>query len=95
MPTGNYILKDKKVPSVTTIIGRFKNANGLIIWSNKLGLKGINYFDELRKAGDIGTNLHDLAELHILGKEYELPDDPIVKNCFNQFLEWWEVYSNE
>jgi|TARA_R100001594_G_scaffold21580_1_gene41623 hypothetical protein len=95
MPTGNYILNDKKVPSVTTIIGRFKNAQGLIIWSNKLGLKGINYFDELNKAGDIGTNLHDLAELHILKKEYQLPDDPIVKNCFNQFLEWWEAFSNE
>ena len=49
MPTGDYILKDKKLPSVTTIIGRFKNAIGLIIWSNQLGLKGLNYFDELKK----------------------------------------------
>ena len=61
MPTGDYILKDKKLPSVTTIIGRFKNAIGLIIWSNQLGLKGLNYFDELKKAGDTGTSLHDLA----------------------------------
>ena len=89
MPTGNYLLKGKKVPSVTTIIGRFKNATGLIIWSNKLGLKGINYFDELNKAAEAGTSLHDLAELHIKGEEYQLPDDPIVRHCFNQFLEWW------
>ena len=89
MPTGNYLLKGKKVPSVTTIIGRFKNATGLIIWSNQLGLKGINYFDELKKAGDTGTSLHDLAELHIKGEEYQLPDDPTVRHCFNQFLEWW------
>jgi len=89
MPTGNYLLKGKKVPSVTTIIGRFKNATGLIIWSNKLGLKGINYFDELNKAAEAGTSLHDLAELHIKGEEYQLPDDPTVRHCFNQFLEWW------
>jgi len=89
MPTGNYLLKGKKVPSVTTIIGRFKNATGLIIWSNQLGLKGINYFDELKKAGDTGTSLHDLAELHIKGEEYQLPEDPTVRHCFNQFLEWW------
>ena len=89
MPTGDYILKDKKLPSVTTIIGRFKNATGLIIWSNQLGLKGLNYFDELKKAGDTGTSLHDLAELHIKGEDYELPEDPTVLHCFNQFLEWW------
>ena len=90
MPTGDYILKDKKLPSVTTIIGRFKNAIGLIIWSNQLGLKGLNYFDELKKAGDTGTSLHGFGELHILGKEYSLPEDPTVRHCFNQFLEWWD-----
>ena len=90
MPTGDYILKDKKLPSVTTIIGRFKNAIGLIIWSNQLGLKGLNYFDELKNAGNIGTNLHDLAELAILKKDYQIPEDPTVLHCFNQFLEWWD-----
>jgi len=90
MPTGNYELQGKKLPSVTTIIGRFKNATGLIIWSNQLGLKGLNYFDELKKAGDTGTALHDLAELHILEKDYELPEDPIAIHCFQQFIEWWE-----
>jgi len=90
MPTGDYILKDKKLPSVTTIIGRFKNATGLIIWSNQLGLKGLNYFDELKKAGDTGSSLHHLAELHIKGEDYELPEDPTVLHCFNQFLEWWD-----
>jgi len=90
MPTGNYELKGKKLPSVTTIIGRFKNAIGLIIWSNQLGLKGLNYFDELKKAADTGSSLHDLAELFILKKEYELPDDPIAIHCFQQFIEWWE-----
>ncbi len=90
MPTGKYELQGKKLPSVTTIIGRFKNATGLIIWSNQLGLQGLDYFDELKKAGNTGTALHDLAELYILKKEYELPDDPIAIHCFEQFIEWWD-----
>ena len=90
MPTGKYELQGKKLPSVTTIIGRFKNATGLIIWSNQLGLQGLNYFDELKKAGNTGTSLHDLAELYILEKDYELPDDPIAIHCFQQFVEWWD-----
>ena len=90
MPTGKYELQGKKLPSVTTIISRFKNATGLIIWSNQLGLQGLNYFDELKKAGDTGTALHDLAELYILKKEYELPDDPTAIHCFEQFIEWWD-----
>jgi len=90
MPTGDYIINNKKLPSVTTIINRFKNATGLIIWANQLGLKKINYFDELKKASDTGTALHDLAELYILEKDYELPDDPIAVHCFEQFVEWWD-----
>ena len=90
MPTGDYIINNKKLPSATQVIGRFKNAMGLIIWSNQLGLKGLNYFDELKKAGNTGTSLHDLAELYILEKDYELPDDPIAIHCFQQFVEWWD-----
>jgi len=90
MPTGKYELKGKKIPTTTQVIGRFKNATGLIIWSNQLGLQGLNYFDELKKAGNTGTALHDLAELYILKKYYELPDDPIAIHCFQQFVEWWD-----
>ena len=90
MPTVDYKIDNKKVPSVTTILGRFKNATGLLIWANQIGLKGQLYQDELKKAGDIGTALHDLAEIHIKEEYYELPDDEKVRNCFNQFLEWWD-----
>ena len=80
---------DGKVPSVTTILGRYKNATGLLIWSNKLGLEGKSYHSELNKAGDIGTDFHELAEKHITNEYYELPDDPVVQECFNKFKDWW------
>jgi len=49
MPTVDYKIDNKKVPSVTTILGRFKNATGLLIWANQIGLKGQLYQDELKK----------------------------------------------
>jgi|TARA_R100001460_G_scaffold92979_1_gene134866 hypothetical protein len=90
-----YKLDNKKVPSVTTILGRFKNSQGLIIWANKIGLEGKKYHDEIGKAADVGTSLHELAELHILNQYYELPQDETVKNCFSKFLTWWEEFSDE
>tara|TARA_R100001463_G_scaffold64943_1_gene118127 strand:+ start:832 stop:1461 length:630 start_codon:yes stop_codon:yes gene_type:complete len=90
MPTIEYIVNKKKVPGVTTILNRFKLSTPLIIWANRLGLEGKDYFKELNKAGDIGTELHNLAELHIKNEHYDLPEDETVKNCFNQFLDWWD-----
>ena len=89
MPTGNYEIQGKKLPSVTQILGRFKLATPLIIWANRLGLDGKDYFQELKNAGNIGTELHDLAEKHIKQEQYDLPEDDRVINCFTQFLDWW------
>ena len=91
----DYKVEGIKVPSVTTILGRYKNSTGLIIWSNKLGLEGKSYHAELNKAGDIGTALHELAELHIKGDYYELPEDSIVQECFNKFKDWWSEQNYE
>ena len=91
----DYKVEGIKVPSVTTILGRYKNSTGLIIWSNKLGLEVKSDHAELNKAGDIGTALHELAELHIKGDYYELPEDSIVQECFNKFKDWWSEQNYE
>jgi len=91
----DYKVDGIKVPRVTKILGRYKNSTGLIIWSNQLGLEGKSYHAELNKAGDIGTALHELAELHIKGEYYELPEDPIVQECFNKFKDWWSEQNYE
>jgi len=90
-----YKILQKVVPSVTTILSRFKNSIGLIIWSNKLGLEGKSYHQEINKAADIGTNVHELAQSHIEGIVYELPRDETVLKCFYKFLEWWNEYSKD
>ena len=91
-----YKIKQKVVPSVTTILSRYKNSVGLIIWSNKLGLEGKSYHSELNKAAEIGTNVHELAQSFIEGQEFQIPkDDDVVQKCFSKFLLWWESFQSE
>ena len=90
MPTVEYRINNKKVPTTTQILSRYKNSTPLIIWANRLGLDGKDYFTELKNAGDIGTALHDYAEMEVKGEYYELPKDEKILNCYNQFIEWWE-----
>ena len=90
-----YKISGIKVPSVTTILGRFKNSTGLIIWSNGLGLKGLKYHEQLKIAGDIGTSLHQLAELYVTEQHYEMPEEEVLASCFKKFISWWEEFSKE
>lgn len=54
-----------RVPSVTTITGRFKESGGLIHWAWKLGTEDKDYREERDKAADVGTFIHAMAEAHI------------------------------
>lgn len=92
----------EKVPSVTTIIGRFKGSGGLIYWAFKEGCtqgqeKAKNpqmNFDLYRaKAAEAGTMAHDLVEAHIKGLEppaLEGAPETIAKanGAFDAFLKW-------
>ena len=76
MPTHPYLLKDgTRVPGVTTVIGRFKEAGGLIHWANTLGLQGIDYRSVRDAAASAGTVAHEMIERKIRG------DDPFGVEC--------------
>lgn len=92
MPTVPYKIDNKNIPSVTTILSRFKDSEGLKIWSNNIGLKGISYREELKRTGNIGTIFHDHVESYITKKEFTLSDDPEVQSCFRGFLKWWKKF---
>lgn len=69
------IYKDKsgqRLPSVTTIISRFKDSGGLLYWANTCGLDGQTLEEARAPAATAGTMAHDLVEAHIKGEE--LPD---------------------
>ena len=73
MPTQPYYITvdDKKVrvPSVTTITGRFKDSGGLIHWAWQCGTDGIDYRDARDAAASAGTVAHGMIELFIKGED--------------------------
>lgn len=78
-PRQGYRLADgTKVPSVTTILSRFKESGGLMKWAYSTGrehgrLEALgqpapdNLYDVSGKAADIGTAAHAMVEAHIKG----------------------------
>ena len=77
-PKGGYRLKNgKKVPGVTTIIGRFKDSGGLLWWAFAQGQAAergeINsLYDKRDEAAEAGTLAHDMVEAKIRG--WKMPD---------------------
>jgi hypothetical protein len=60
--------RGNRLPSVTTIIGRFKESGGLLYWANQQGLEG-KALDEARAAVTTpGTLAHKAVEDHINGR---------------------------
>ena len=90
---GGYYTKDgTRVPSVTTVLGRFKESGGLIHWAWKLGTEGKDYRKVRDNAANSGTMAHEAVEAYIHGVPYEWAgEDEIVskaKRAFGAFLEW-------
>lgn len=97
MPTARagYFKKDgTRVPSVTTVIGRFKEAGGLIHWAWDLGKQGKDYREVRDEAADAGTLAHAAAEAWIHQQKFEFTGTEDVveraKRSFGAFLEWTE-----
>jgi hypothetical protein len=65
MPTAPYYLDDKRVPSVTTVLGRFKQGGGLIHWAWQCGVDGLDYREERDGAALSGSLAHAMIESHI------------------------------
>jgi hypothetical protein len=85
--------KQTRVPSVTTILSRFKDGGGLTHWAWQLGMDGQDYRDVRDEAAGAGTLAHDNVERHIHGQElcWDHPDPDVVKRAkrsFEAFLRW-------
>jgi len=100
-PKQGYRTKDnKKVPGVTTIIGRFKDSGGLLWWAfaqGKLAEQGVinSLYDKRDEAAYAGTLAHSLVEAHINGEKPPIIslDNPIhvqATQGFQNYLRWAE-----
>src|SRR5690348_11546658 len=95
MPTqkaGYYLADGTRVPSVTTVISRFKDAGGLIHWAWALGKEGKDYKEERDKAADAGTLAHAAVEAWIHEQPYEFNGAEEIctkaRKAFDAFLSW-------
>ncbi len=73
-PSGYYTEDGKRVPGVTTILGRFKESGGLIHWAWTEGKEGRDYRDSRDTAASAGHVAHDLVEKWIHGLAIEYGD---------------------
>ena len=92
--------KGARVPSVTTILSRFKESGGLLYWANQAGLDGKTLDEARAPAATAGTMAHDLVEAHINKRALpELQGDAAViakaKAAFDAYLTWAEMYKLE
>ena len=85
----------KRVPGVTTILGKFKDPGGLMHWANQQGLEGKTMQEARQPAATAGTLAHSLVEAHVNGwPEPEMKADAGViakaRNALANFLTWAE-----
>lgn len=103
-PYSGYKIDGKRVPGVTTIIGRFKDSGALLWWAYGQGqaaergeINGL--YDKRDEAAAIGTVAHEMTEEYLAGREPEKPlealDNPEHRaqaiQAYKMFLEWWEM----
>jgi hypothetical protein len=97
MPTqrAGYFTKDgKKVPSVTTVLSRFKDSGGLIHWAWELGMEGKDYRKVRDAAADAGTLAHGLVDAWAHGVAFAIPQETPdevrqrAEKAYGAFLEW-------
>ncbi|MGD0497553.1 MAG: PD-(D/E)XK nuclease family protein [Bryobacteraceae bacterium] len=94
-PRKGYWLDGKRLPSVTTVLSRFKESGGLIHWAWTLGTEGKDYRDVKQAAADAGTCAHDMVECFIRGREFNPEPYPleiltVAENSFGAFRRWAE-----
>jgi hypothetical protein len=96
MPTpkrGYFTADGKRVPSVTTILSRFKESGGLMQWAFQQGADGrAHLYEEAEKAAEIGTVAHAMVEMRVKGDgdvhtfaRESLPDPEMLAKATSAF----------
>ena len=97
MPDSRYYLRNGKYyPGITYVLQYYPKGKFFEDWLKKVG-----YASEyiIKKAGEEGTQVHNLIELYFKGEELNflsLNNKPLydinVWQMFLRFVEWWEFY---
>ncbi len=95
-PAQGYKVDGKRVPGVTTIVGRFKDAGALIHWAWQCGVDGKDYKKERDSAASAGNLAHDMIHNWTLGlppfpeleREHTVEQIQQAKGAFRNFKQW-------
>lgn len=101
-PTKGYYLnpggvKKKRVPGVTTIIGRYGDSGGLIHWAWKLGIDGKDYREVSQEAISAGHLCHDMIEASLNNEGFDIPEgtdadvEQLALTGFDAYREWADM----
>jgi hypothetical protein len=85
-----------RVPGVTTIVGRWKEAGGLIHWAWQIGRDGGDYRQVRDAAASVGTVIHAMADAHIHGRaapelpaQFSAEQQAQCRAGYEAFLRWY------
>jgi hypothetical protein len=97
VPTQPYKLNGVRIPSVTTITGRFKESGGLLYWANQQGLEGKTLNEAREEVTTPGTIAHawveDFAHKRPLRRfEVSLEILRQADNAYSAFTEWFSMH---
>lgn len=94
-PKEGYFLNDgiTRVPSVTTILSRFKDSGGLIHWAWTQGRDGHDYRETRDRTADAGSLAHALVEATLKGgaSALEVVSAGVPEDIYDKA---WQAYRN-
>jgi len=98
LPDSRYYRRNGKYyPSVTYVLGYYPKGKFFEDWLKKVGYSA-DYI--VKKAGEEGTQTHEMIEAYLNGEELNFLDKngrpqhhPDVWQMFLRFVEWWEEYN--
>lgn len=89
-PKGYFAADGERVPSVTTITGRFKDSGGLLYWANQQGLAGVSLAEAREAPTSTGHLVHSMVEAKLHGESLPQVTSLEALASYQAWLEWWE-----
>jgi len=96
LPDARYYKRNGEYyPSITYVLSCYPKGKHFQDWLKKVGYSA-DYI--VKKAGEDGTQVHEMIEDYLNGKELNFLEhgipmyDPNIWQGFLRFVEWWETY---
>tara|TARA_R110001592_G_scaffold294956_1_gene564821 strand:- start:69 stop:833 length:765 start_codon:yes stop_codon:yes gene_type:complete len=98
LPDSRYYQRNGEYyPSITYVLSYYPKGKFFEDWLKKVGYNA-DYI--VKKAGEEGTQVHEMIENYLEGKELNFLNsighpqyDPKIWQMFLKFIEWWEEYN--